>query len=276
MINSQKGNIVILLLICILGATFYFLATLKLKMNSAISSNQDKKTVSTPLLPNKQETTNSTQSYTDLNTLSTLPPIDNQYFNQSVLYKDEILNPFDDISARELTKNQIPNNKPSQLQANNRRNLDVAQINGLVQSPNLIRVSPKGFDLPASSEYLYGYPVLDNSGSLNITINNHHGKTNLLVLLYYVAPLDKDLRTSQKRISRAMYVQAGSEFLIQGLNSGYYELEWVDLSNKKAFSNKPFPIYQDNKFAYDRVFNFNNKDKKTNIISIPLSKIYAN
>ena len=276
MINSQKGNIVILLLICILGAAFYFLATLKLKMNSAIKPNPDQNAVSTPLLPNKQEEANKTLSYTDLNTLNTHPPIDNQYYNQSVLYKNEILNPFDDISARELSKNQIPNNKPNQLQTDNRRNLDVAQINGLIQSPNLIRVSPKGFDLPANSEYLYGYPVLDNNGSLNITINNYNGKTNLLVFLYYVAPLDKDVRTPKKHISRAMYVQAGSEFLIQGLNSGYYELEWVDLSNKKAFANKPFSIYQDNKFAYDRVFNFSNKDKKTNIIPIPLSKIYAN
>lgn len=263
--NYQKGNVVIILLICLLIGAFYYLATLKyqgiredkaqaeklLKEKNSLAQNQTSSSPNLPPMPNQPQLSTHQQSV--------------------VLNEGEVLNPFDSTVQRNIQTNaQVLSNQPAAA-AN-----DVATLNNLVDSPNLILIAPNGKDLPAGTGYLTDYPINNRYGHLNIKINNMQGKSNILVFLYHLRSYDSKPNDSNKKISRAAYVQSGYEFDLSELQSGYYLLEWIDLSTKKAYRNKPFLIYQDNFYAYDRVFNFNNKTNGKSVNSISLQSLGYN
>lgn len=263
--KHQNGNVVIIIMICLLIGAFYYLATLKYQGIREEKAKQD------TTLKDQNKTTQPSGA-----TALQLPNLDNPHFNgmaqQSqqhvVLNEGEVLNPFDTTVQRQIqTTGQILSNKS--FAAPN----DVAAINNLVQSPNLILITPTGKEIPAGTGYLNDYPINNRYGHLNIKISNAQGKSNLLVFLYHLRPYDSKPSDSNKQISRAAYVQAGYEFDFSQLQSGHYLLEWVDLSTKSAYRNKPFLIYQDNFYAYDRVFNFNNRQENNSVSSISLQTL---
>lgn len=255
----QKGNVVIILLICFFIGAFYYLATLKYQSIREDKAEQAKAAKNQP-----QQQPN-----------SNLPTLDNNQFIDTamqsqnvVLNEGEVLNPFDSTVQRNIqTGKQVLSNKTPTTTN------DVAVMNNLVESPNLILIAPNGKELPYGTGYLTDYPINNGYGHLNIKINNSQGKANLLVFLYHLRPYDSRPADSNKQLSRAAYVQSGYDFDFSSLQSGHYVLEWVDLSTKKAYRNKPFLIYQDNFYAYDRVFTFRNKAENKSVSSISLQSI---
>lgn len=258
----QKGNVVIIILICLLIAAFYYLATLKYQGIREEKAKQE-----------KELKTQNKKSQQNVAIPQQLPPLQTEQLSgmaqqQVVLNDGEVLNPFDSTVQRKIqTNDQILANKP--IAAPN----DVAAINHLVESPNLILITPNGKELPAGTGYLKDYPINNRHGHLNIKVNNTQGKSNILVFLYHLRPYDSKPSDSRKKLSRAVYVQSGFDFDLSELQSGHYVLEWVDLSTKKAYRNKPFLIYQDNFYAYDRIFNFNNRQENKSVSAISLQAI---
>lgn len=258
--RNQKGNIVIILIIGLLVCAFYYLATLKYKTIKENEKNAEK-TAELEKLQSSLASGNKPAHFPSPTTniaTAQQPAV--------VLGPDEVLNPFDSTVARSVQTSQQVLSTNAKAAASN----DVAAINGIVESPNLILIAPNGKELPIGTGYLPDYPINNMDGSLNIKINNTHGKSNLLVFLYHLRPYDSKPSDTRKTISRAIYVQGGHEFNLEQMQSGHYQLEWVDLSTKKAYRNKPFMIYQDNKYAYDRVFNFSNKIENQSVTNISL------
>lgn len=260
--NYQKGNIVIIILICLLIGTFCYLATLKFQGIREDNAQTDKQLKQNPSLAQ-----NLNVSAPNLPSQPSQPNI-NTPQQSVVLDEGEVLNPFDSTIQRNIQTNaQVLSNQMTAA-AN-----DVAALSNLVDSPNLILIAPNGKELPAGTGYLTDYPINNRYGHLNIKINNMQGKSNILVFLYHLRSYDSKPSDSNKKISRAAYVQSGYEFDLAELQSGYYLLEWIDLSTKKAYQNKPFLIYQDNFYAYDRVFNFNNNLNGKSVNSISLQSL---
>lgn len=261
----QNGNVVIILLICLLVGAFYYLATLKYQ---GIREQKAKEEKALKELNN--------QAHLQAVNQAQIPPLENtilpdnaQQHQQHVqLNAGEVYNPFDTTVQRTIqTNQQVLSNKS--VAATN----DVAALNHLVESPNLILIAPNGKEFPAGTGYLTDYPIHNRFGHLNIKINNMQGKSNIAVFLYHLRSYDSKPSDEHKQLSRAAYVQAGYEFDFTELQSGHYQLEWVDLSTKKAYRNQPFLIYQDNTYAYDRVFTFSNKSNNKAISNISLQTI---
>lgn len=267
--KHQNGNIVIILLICLLVGAFYYLATLKYQ-GIREQKAHDEKTLKELSKQAHLQAVNQPQ----------IPPLENptptdtvQQHQQHVqLNAGEVYNPFETTVQRTIqTNQQVLSNKP--IAAAN----DVAALNHLVESPNMILIAPNGKEFPAGTGYLIDYPINNRFGHLNIKINNMQGKSNIAVFLYHLRSYDSKPSDARKKLSRAAYVQAGYEFDFTELQSGHYQLEWVDLSTKKAYRNQPFLIYQDNSYAYDRVFSFSNKNNNKAISNISLQTIgYSN
>lgn len=267
--KHQNGNVVIILLICLLVGAFYYLATLKYQ-GIREQKAHDEKTLKELSKQAHLQAVNQPQ----------IPPLENptptdtvQQHQQHVqLNAGEVYNPFETTVQRTIqTNQQVLYNKP--IAAAN----DVAALNHLVESPNMILIAPNGKEFPAGTGYLIDYPINNRFGHLNIKINNMQGKSNIAVFLYHLRSYDSKPSDARKKLSRAAYVQAGYEFDFTELQSGHYQLEWVDLSTKKAYRNQPFLIYQDNSYAYDRVFSFSNKNNNKAISNISLQTIgYSN
>ena len=264
--KRNQGNVIILLL------------TLKTKIQKGWNtSSQQTLATEKKITPNETPSSQATTSKEN----APLPPQQNQpplltnekyeYYNDvSSIQSNETLNPF-------ITS--LNANPPKTITAGSSTTIDKAPIKAPTSSnPNQIKVAPNGFEFPNTTSYLFGYPIKNRSGKLNITISNVVGRSNLAVFVYLKKPYSENKDVDLNELTSAIYVAAGDTFTFKNINSGYYKIVWLNLANKKVYRSKEFAVFQDNKYAYDRIFTFypNNAYPQNKATQIPLNTLYKN
>lgn len=275
--KNNQGNIVILFVIIILVLLLIFIFTMKDKINKGWnSSSQKTQTTETPV--QKPETKN---PFTAPDNLKQPPQVASvasntdhyEYYNDvSVIQDNEAINPF------LATPNSNP--PPKQAQTATSQPLTANQTTNQIEkpntNPNALKVAPNGFNFPQASGYLAGYPIKSKYGKLNITISNTRGLSNLAVFVYLKKNYNETRNTDLNELTAASYISAGDTFKFANIKSGYYRIVWINLATKQAFKSKDFAVYQDNKYAYDRVFTFypDSNLAQGKAIHVPLASLY--
>ncbi len=276
--KRNQGNVIILFVIILLTILIILLLTLKTKIQKGWNtSSQQTQATDKKITPNETPSSQATTSKEN----AQLPPQQNQpplltnekyeYYNDvSSIQSNETLNPF-------ITS--LNANPPKTITAGSSTTIDKAPIKAPTSSnPNQIKVAPNGFEFPNTTSYLFGYPIKNRSGKLNITISNVVGRSNLAVFVYLKKPYSENKDVDLNELTSAIYVAAGDTFTFKNINSGYYKIVWLNLANKKVYRSKEFAVFQDNKYAYDRIFTFypNNAHPQNKATQIPLNTLYKN
>lgn len=276
--KRNQGNVIILFVIILLTILIILLLTLKTKIQKGWNtSSQQTLATEKKITPNETPSSQATTSKEN----AQLPPQQNQpplltnekyeYYNDvSSIQSNETLNPF-------ITS--LNANPPKTITAGSSTTIDKAPIKAPTSSnPNQIKVAPNGFEFPNTTSYLFGYPIKNRSGKLNITISNVVGRSNLAVFVYLKKPYSENKDVDLNELTSAIYVAAGDTFTFKNINSGYYKIVWLNLANKKVYRSKEFAVFQDNKYAYDRIFTFypNNAYPQNKATQIPLNTLYKN
>lgn len=276
--KRNQGNVIILFVVILLTILIILLLTLKTKIQKGWNtSSQQTLATEKKITPNETPSSQATTSKEN----APLPPQQNQpplltnekyeYYNDvSSIQSDETLNPF-------ITS--LNANPPKIITAGSSTTIDKAPIKAPTSSnPNQIKVAPNGFEFPNTTSYLFGYPIKNRSGKLNITISNVVGRSNLAVFVYLKKPYSENKDVDLNELTSAIYVAAGDTFTFKNINSGYYKIVWLNLANKKVYRSKEFAVFQDNKYAYDRIFTFypNNAHPQNKATQIPLNTLYKN
>ena len=276
--KRNQGNVIILFVIILLTILIILLLTLKTKIQKGWNtSSQQTLATEKKITPNETPSSQATTSKEN----APLPPQQNQpplltnekyeYYNDvSSIQSNETLNPF---------TTSLNANPPKTITAGSSTTIDKAPIKAPTSSnPNQIKVAPNGFEFPNTTSYLFGYPIKNRSGKLNITISNVVGRSNLAVFVYLKKPYSENKDVDLNELTSAIYVAAGDTFTFKNINSGYYKIVWLNLANKKVYRSKEFAVFQDNKYAYDRIFTFypNNAYPQNKATQIPLNTLYKN
>lgn len=270
--KKDHGNIIILFVLILLIIIIFFIFTLKTKIERAWTPSSSSKSNSfAHPLPLNSNSDKELALNKELST-SPLPPRKEEqryeYYNDlSSISNGEIINPF--------------------LKQFNVQTMHSEQDNGILspitndlksksQNRNLIQKAPNGFDFPNKTGLLMGYPTLHQIGKLNITISNKLGHSNLAVFLYQKKPFNDQRSIDLNILLTGIYLKAGDDFTFSKLQSGYYRIIWINLANKKSYRSKDFPLYQDNQYAYDRIFTFypNNTSLKNKATEITTESLY--
>lgn len=276
--KRNQGNVIILFVIILLTILIILLLSLKTKIQKGWNaSSQQTQATEKKITPNETSSSLATTSKEN----AQLPPQQNQpplltneryeYYNDvSSIQSNETLNPF-------ITS--LNANPPKTITASASPVVDKAPIKAPTPTnPNQIKLAPNGFEFPNTTRYLFGYPIKNRSGKLNITISNVVGRSNLAVFVYLKKPYNEHKDVDVNELTSAIYVAAGDSFTFENINSGYYRIVWLNLANKKVYRSKEFAVFQDNKYAYDRIFTFypNNTHTQNKATQIPLNTLYKN
>lgn len=271
--KNNQGNIIIIFAIILLVFILIFVFTMKNKINEGWDSNSQKtQAIEAPVPKPKTSTLLSTPD--NLKQPPQVASVANsndhyEYYNDvSVIQNNEVINPF----LTTLNSNPVP----KQAQTETSKPLTANHTEKLNISPNALKVAPNGFNFPQSSSYLVGYPIKNKYGKLNITISNTVGHSNLAVFVYLKKQYNETRNTDLNELTAASYIRAGDTFKFANVKSGYYRIVWINLATKQAFKSKDFAVYQDNKYAYDRVFTFypDNKLAQGKATPVPLASLY--
>lgn len=275
--KRNQGNVIILFIIILLTILIIVLLSLKTKIQKGWNTS-----------PQEQESTKKSLS-TSGDSASPTPahPVNAQpqfQTQQLILSNTEKYEYYNDLSAIQSNETINPfltslnSNPPKKITAEPPTQTKASIKPSKPSNPNLIKIAPNGFAFPHKTGYLMGYPVKNRSGKLNITISNAIGRSNLSVFVYFKKPYSEHKNIDFNELISATYVAAGDTFTFKNINSGYYRIVWLNLANKKAYKSKDFAVFQDNKYAYDRIFTFhpNLTHLQNKATQIPLSKLYNN
>lgn len=156
-----------------------------------------------------------------------------------------------------------------------------ANINADLKEPaakkpksNIFNETPTGYDFPLKSGFLDGYPYNHDKGTLLLTVDNSENKTDLIIYIYRISDVNNKA-IQRPTFSRAFYVKSEDKFVINDLQSGVYNLRWLELNTGNAKEYKQFELHKDNKYQYNRYFKFNGNSDK-HMTKIPLSAFYPN
>lgn len=235
--QKHKGNVVIIILLIIVVVIIVGLMNYKMKL--------DKKTLNEPSKIEQMD-----------QRIEAHIAADNQ--NAIILAHDEVLNPFisnDGAQTIQLPKTEKPPITPTQSTGTPLQKKEIG-------ATNVTNLQPNGLPIPLETTLL-DYPAKFNNGDLAIQIDNTQGKSNILVYLYHLRPLNTDSTTNTPTLATGAYVTVGSTLTFDHVQSGVYQIKWVVLSSNTAYQNTPFRVFRDNKYAYDRVLIFKDTDPKT-------------
>ena len=269
--KKNQGNVVILFAIILLGLLLIFIFPLKGKIqNEWNSSSQKTQAVDqTSQKPEIEKYSSATVLEPSKATSQSNDVEHYEYYNDvRVIQNNETLNPF----ITTLNQNPIPSPTTNNIE----KPVAAPQKTKITANANLLKVAPNGFDFPQTTGHLVGYPVKNKHGKLNITISNTVGHSNLAVFVYLKKHYNDSRNIDLNEITSASYIRAGDTFKFSNVQSGYYRIVWINLANKQAFKSKDFAVFQDNKYAYDRVFTFypNNRLAQGKAIHVQLASLY--
>lgn len=271
LMKKNQGNIIILFVLILLIIIIFSFLSLKAKIEHAWTPPTNRDNHSLPPKRNEQQTSTPPLKETELSTSSTESKQESkfyEYYNDlSVIQDNEITNPF---LSKFNEQNQASNLK-EHVQINSNE-----VVKTKVSISNILKKAPNGFDFPNKTGLLTGYPALNSKGKLNISISNKLGHSNLAVFLYLIKPFNDQSMIDLNELLTGIYLKAGDEFSFAKVQSGYYRIVWVNLANKKTYRSKEFAVFQDNKYAYDRVFTFypNNTSIKNKATEISIYALY--
>lgn len=269
--KRNQGNIIIIFVLILLIFIVFSILSVKAKIENAWtpSNKPDKHSVS----PNKNELLTSTQpiTETELSSSSAHSTQTSQlyeYYNDlSVIQDSEVMNPF----LSKYNEQHQTSNLKELVQTNSKEDIKTKTTNS-----NILNKAPNGFDFPNKTGLLTGYPMFNSKGKLNISISNKLGHSNLAVFLYLIKPFNDQSKLDLNELLTGIYLKAGDEFSFTKVHSGYYRIVWINLANKKTYQSKDFVVFQDNKYAYDRVFTFypHNTEIKNKATEISIYALY--
>lgn len=247
--QDQKGNVIIVILLFFVLVSIAVLVSFKVNHPAKPTARQSK------VIAMDEKIQNYLASQPDAPVL---------------LEPDEILNPFNTDAATQAI--HVPAQQTA-LATSLSKQADLPVLaDKLPAILNATTTMPNGRPLPLQDGYVSDYPQMNfNKGQLAVHIENVQGKSNLLVFLYHLRPLNTPESESLPQIAAAAYVSAGQNFSFEKISSGYYQLKWVLLSNNTAYKNKPFSVFRDNKIAYDRLFVFKHEDRENTAKSTKIS-----
>lgn len=274
--KRNQGNVIILFVIILLTLLIILLLSLKTKIQKGWNtSSQHPQSTEKKLTP---DATASSQAFAP----QAIEPIEPQHPPALTAEKYEYYNDVSSIQSNETLNpfiTSLNSNPPKTITAGTPSKVEQSSKKAPKPSnPNQIKIAPNGFEFPSKTSYLLGYPVKNQSGKLNITISNVVGQSNLAVFVYLKKPYSEHKNVDLNELTSAIYVAAGDTFTFKNVNSGYYRIVWLNLANKKAYRSKEFAVFQDNKYAYDRIFTFypNNTQPQNKATQISLNTLYKN
>jgi hypothetical protein len=82
------------------------------------------------------------------------------------------------------------------------------------------QTAPNGQAFPETSAYLTGYELGNNTGISSLLVNNNKNDNDVYLKL---------VTHENKKVVRHVYIKAKSEFKIENLSTGTYEIQYMDL-----------------------------------------------
>ncbi|WP_436659848.1 hypothetical protein [Acinetobacter sp. P1(2025)] len=239
--KHQKGSAIIAIILLFIIVLTVYLIMYKIKHPKNTTRNEyqsgQQSTPSNNQQPNNQQPNNTAADNTPV-----------------ILEDGEIINPF------YLGPNNLQGIRTEREAA---KNQDTATSNSPTPDSDQNAISyhqeiilPNGKPIPLQSGLIGDIPQKYNNGSINININNSMSKSNIIVYLYHMRPLNTPPSQNVEELSAGALVNSGGDFNFTNMESGFYRLKWYVLSNKKSYQNNVFSIYKDNKYSYDREFRF--------------------
>lgn len=215
--------------------------------------------------PEENKTLSITEKLKDsLNSETSKPlskPLDIPDENTTVLKSNEMLNPF--ISTHK-TEHPKKLNTETNLKKLNTGTDPKEKNKQPLAYKNTITKAPNGTELPTTTGYLSSYPLKNQNGVLQVTIDNKQSKSNILVFLTFQKPYVESKNINRKELSAVAYVKAGDKFNFHNLDSGYYHISWINLHSAKVFQSSAFAIHRDHAYAYDKMFVFSKENEINN------------
>lgn len=270
--KHNQGNVIIVFVIILISVFIILLLSLKTKIQEGWNTSSEQ-TETQKKAPALKETTSPQSAATQTtqqpeSTLSPHKPDKYEYYNDiSHVQNNETINPFINVLNDNPSLPSTPNSPTNPHQT-------AKEI--IKTKANQIKSAPNGFQLPDTTGYLFGYLIKNKTGKLNVTIKNDGGQSNLIVFLYLKKPYNEFRELDLNDLTSAIYVAAGDSFTFKNVNSGHYKIEWINLANMNAYRSGEFTVFQDNKFAYDRIFTFNSNHTQTKnkAAQIPITNYY--
>ena len=97
--------------------------------------------------------------------------------------------------------------------------------------------APNGQPFPEVSSYLLGTEVLENNGLSTLSIQNGKGESDVYLKLIS----HKDGKVG---VARHVFVKAGSDFTVDKLSPGKYEIQYLDLKIGKSGRSELFEVVE--------------------------------
>lgn len=95
--------------------------------------------------------------------------------------------------------------------------------------------APNGQAFPEVSAYLNGYEVLENTGKSSLNIQNTKGESDVYLKLI-------SHKDGKAGVARHVFVKAGSDFVVDKLSPGKYEIQYLDLKVGSAGRSELFEV----------------------------------
>lgn len=96
-------------------------------------------------------------------------------------------------------------------------------------------LAPNGQPFPEVTSYLNGYEVLENSGKSSLNIQNAKNESDVYLKLL-------SHKEGKVGVARHVYVKAGTDFTVDKLSPGKYEIQYLDLSIGKGGRSEIFEV----------------------------------
>ena len=123
----------------------------------------------------------------------------------------------------------MPNNMLSKI--------SIFNLDKIVKTSNYVRPlnAPNGVAFPATSAYLSGYEQKNNQGSSSVLISNSKNEHDVYLKLI-------SLEENKTTAVRHVFIKANSEFTIDKLSNGKYEIQYMDLVAGLAGKSETFSV----------------------------------
>jgi hypothetical protein len=98
-------------------------------------------------------------------------------------------------------------------------------------------MAPNGIAFPETSSYLAGYQVGKNDGNTSLVVNNAKNESDVYLKLV-------SIDGNNSSTVRHVFVKAKTEFTLENLSTGKYEIQYLDLVAGLAGKSELFSVDQ--------------------------------
>ncbi len=100
--------------------------------------------------------------------------------------------------------------------------IKMMDLSEIISSSKYVRpvTAPNGSAFPETTAYISGYELANNSGNSSLSVDNLRGENDVYLKL---------ISLQDKKAVRHVFIKAKSEFKIENLTTGKYEVQYLDL-----------------------------------------------